>query len=85
MRGAGRALEHLGEIWRESGLTSGRGPRRSATGEENPWFLKPWLTFPAIFVGVALSFYALLQTDAILLRGESSPIPGQSGFSLSNN
>ena len=56
----------------------------SATGEEAPWYLKPYLTFPAIFLGVALSFYGLLQTDVIVLRGDNSPIPGQQGFTLSD-
>ena len=55
-----------------------------ATGEEAPWYLKPYLTFPAIFLGVALSFYGLLQTDVIVLRGDNSPIPGQQGFTLSD-
>ena len=54
----------------------------SATGEEAPWYLKPYLTFPAIFLGVALSFYGLLQTDVIVLRGDNSPIPGQRGRAL---
>lgn len=57
----------------------------SATGEEAPWYLKPWLTFPAIFVGVTLSFYVLISNDVIGLRGENSPIPGQQGFSLSSD
>ena len=56
----------------------------SATGEEAPWYLKPYLTFPAIFLGVALSFYGLLQTDVIVLRGDNSPIPGQQGQQPTN-
>ena len=56
----------------------------AATGEGAPWYLKSWLTFPAIFLGVALSFYGLLQTDSIVLRGENIPIPGQAGFTLSD-
>ena len=54
----------------------------SQTGETPPWYLRPALTFPAIFAGVGLAFYVLVGTDAILLRGDSSPIPGQDGFSL---
>ena len=54
----------------------------SATGETPPWYLRPMITFPAIFLGVGLAFYVLLASDAILLRGENSPIPGQAGFSL---
>ena len=54
----------------------------SQTGETPPWYLRPALTFPAIFAGVGLAFYVLVGMDAILLRGDSSPIPGQDGFSL---
>lgn len=55
----------------------------SATGEAPPWYLQPMLTFPAIFLGVGLSFLVLQQSDAILLRGANSPIPGEGvGFSL---
>lgn len=54
----------------------------SQTGETPPWYLRPMLTFPAIFAGVGLAFYVLVAADAILLRGESSPIPGEGGFSL---
>mmetsp|Transcript_3778 Transcript_3778/g.11180 ORF Transcript_3778/g.11180 Transcript_3778/m.11180 type:complete len:278 (-) Transcript_3778:20-853(-) len=54
----------------------------SATGETPPWYLRPMITFPAIFLGVGLAFYVLLASDAILLRGDNSPIPGQAGFSL---
>ena len=54
----------------------------SATGERPPWYLRPSLTFPLIFIGVGLSFYGLVEINGILLRGDSSPIPGQDGFSL---
>ncbi|KAJ1460525.1 hypothetical protein M885DRAFT_509550 [Pelagophyceae sp. CCMP2097] len=54
----------------------------SATGEETPWFLQPMITFPAIFVGVALSYGVLQQSGAILVKGTNPIIPGLDNFGL---
>lgn len=54
----------------------------SQTGEEAPWFLRPIITFPAIFLVVGLSTYWLLTNDIILLKGEGPTIPGETPFEL---
>lgn len=52
------------------------------TGETPPWFLRPLITFPAIFAGVGLAFYFLFENDIILLKGTNPVIPGDSVFEL---
>lgn len=54
----------------------------SATGETPPWYLRPLITFPSIFVVVGVSTYFLLTNDVILLKGQGSTIPGETPFSL---
>ena len=54
----------------------------SATGEETPIFLQPMITFPAIFLGVALSYFALVQGGTIFIRGDGGVIPGIKPFNL---
>jgi len=52
----------------------------SQTGERPPWYLRPLITFPAIFLAVALSFSWLLSNDVILLKGSGPTIPGEVPF-----
>jgi len=54
----------------------------SATGETPPWYLRPLITFPAIFAAVGLSFYFLITNDVILLKGTGPTITGETPFSL---
>ncbi|KAJ8599375.1 hypothetical protein CTAYLR_007042 [Chrysophaeum taylorii] len=54
----------------------------SATGEQAPWYLRPLITFPAIFLVVGVSTYFLFTNDVILLKGEGPTIPGEEAFRL---
>uniref|UniRef100_A0A7S3NHQ3 peptidylprolyl isomerase n=1 Tax=Aureoumbra lagunensis TaxID=44058 RepID=A0A7S3NHQ3_9STRA len=54
----------------------------SATGQQAPWYLRPLITFPAIFAAVGLSFYFLITSNIILLKGTGPTIPGEQNFAL---
>jgi len=54
----------------------------SQTGEAPPWYLRPFITFPLIFLVTFLSFSFLVSNDVILLKGSSPTIPGETNFSL---